>query len=89
MPHHKSPAKRMRTSEKARQRNRSVKSHLRNVLKKVEQAAPDEADDARRTAIATLDRAARKGIIPKRRADRKKSRLDRAAARSASSAKSG
>ena len=75
MPHHKSAAKRMLTSEKARQRNRAVKSRLKNVVKVAEEAPAPEAAVAFNEAMSALDRAAAKGVIPKRRADRKKSRL--------------
>jgi small subunit ribosomal protein S20 len=75
MPHHKSAAKRMRTSEKARLKNRAVKSRLKGIVKKAEEAPATEAATAFVDAMSALDRAARKGIIPKRRADRKKSRL--------------
>jgi small subunit ribosomal protein S20 len=78
MPHHKSAEKRMRTNEKARQRNRAVKSQLKGVLKKLDEAGePDEAAKALQNAVAALDRAARKRVIPKGRADRTKSRLAR------------
>ncbi len=77
MPHHKSAAKRMRTNEKARLRNRALKSHLKGVLKKFEQASPEEAESVLGKAVSALDRAVQKGVIPKRRADRKKSRLAR------------
>jgi small subunit ribosomal protein S20 len=65
----------MRTSEKARQRNRAVKSSLKGVVKMAEDAPAPEAGAAFNEAMSALDRAAQKGIIPKRRADRKKSRL--------------
>lgn len=75
MPHHKSAAKRMKTSEKARLKNRAVKSRLKGVVKTAEDAPAPEAATAFNEAMSALDRAAAKGIIPKRRADRKKSRL--------------
>jgi len=75
MPHHKSAEKRMRTSEKARQRNRAVKSKLKSALKNLDMAPADDSADALKKAQAELDRAATKGVIPKGRADRKKSRL--------------
>jgi small subunit ribosomal protein S20 len=75
MPHHKSAEKRMRTSEKARQRNRAVKSKLKSALKNLDMAPADDSADALKKAQAELDRAAKKGVIPKGRADRKKSRL--------------
>jgi small subunit ribosomal protein S20 len=77
MPQHKSAAKRMRTSEKSRQRNRAVKSHLKKVLKQVDAAAPEDSAAALRDAVSALDRAAKKGVIHERQVDRRKSRLAR------------
>ena len=86
MPHHKSAKKRIKTNEKARQRNRAVKSQLKGVLKKLDQTTePDETALALRSAVSALDRAAKKRVIPKRRADRTKSRLARRTARRAAS----
>lgn len=87
MPHHKSAAKRMRTNEKARQRNRAVKSTVKSALKKFEEAPVEQAAEALRQAAAELDRAAKKGVIPKGRADRKKSRLARKTNRDAAAAR--
>ena len=87
MPHHKSPAKRMRTSEKARLRNRAVKSTVKSALKKLEEAPVEQSAEAMRQAVSELDRAARKGVIPKGRADRKKSRLARKSNRDAAAAR--
>lgn len=60
-------------------RNKAVKSNLRTVEKKYRTAVTggkkDEATQALRTAISALDKAAKRGVIPKGRADRKKSRL--------------
>jgi small subunit ribosomal protein S20 len=78
MPQHKSAAKRMRTADKARTRNRAVKSHVKKAIKEFADApANEEQDEALRRAVAELDRAARKGILPTSRVDRKKSRLAR------------
>lgn len=73
MPHHKSAVKRMRTAKKAQLKNASVKSEIRTYLKKM-QEEPGNADLARQTS-AKLDRAVRKGVIPKSVANRRKSRL--------------
>jgi len=66
----KSGLKRKRQSAKRRLRNQGVQSHLKTVAR---QAA--ETPDRLAAAIAALDRAARKGIIHKNTAARKKSRL--------------
>lgn len=86
MPQHKSNEKRMRTSKKENARNRAVKSTLKTVTKKVTTVAPADAEAAYREAASELDRAAKKGIIPRRRADRKKSRLARAVNRAKAAA---
>lgn len=73
MPHHKSAKKRLKTNERDRERNMAVKSALRKQLKafRLEGASADKLGEL----YAGLDRAARKGVIPKSRADRLKSRL--------------
>jgi small subunit ribosomal protein S20 len=75
MPQHKSNEKRMRTSKKENARNRAVKSKLKTMTKKLAAASADEAETSYRELASELDRSAKKGIIPRRRADRKKSRL--------------
>ena len=74
MPHHKSAEKRLKTAEKSRQRNVAVKSTVRRQLKRLRGTA--EGTDAAHLpeTHAALDRAAQKGVIPKRRAARLKSR---------------
>ncbi|HET9252146.1 MAG TPA: 30S ribosomal protein S20 [Candidatus Eisenbacteria bacterium] len=76
MPHHKSAEKRMRTAKKSRIRNASVKSEIKTYLKRM-QEAPGDAELARATT-SKLDRAVRKGVIPKSVANRRKSRLAKA-----------
>lgn len=79
MPHHKSAKKRVKTNEKARLRNRQNRSELRTALKtyRAEVPAASAADrPAKVSEVSSLiDVQARKGIIPKRRASRLKSRL--------------
>jgi small subunit ribosomal protein S20 len=73
----KSALKRIRMSEKRRERNTSYNSRVKTMLKKAEQTvASGNADPAAITAaISTLDKAAVKGIIHKNNAARRKSRL--------------
>ena len=82
----KSQIKRNRTNEKRRQRNRAVKSELRTRVKTALAIAGDEeqGDDALRTALKKIDKAASKGVIHKNAAARRKSRLVRTVARSTS-----
>ena len=74
----KSQIKRNRQNEKARLRNKSVRSQLKTRIKAAETAAPGDAETSAatlRSAISTIDRAATKGVIHKNAAARKKSRL--------------
>jgi small subunit ribosomal protein S20 len=78
LPHHKSAKKRVITNEKSRLRNRENRAQMRSSLKSFRAlAASDKGQAATELpAIASIvDVQARKGIIPKRRASRLKSRL--------------
>ena len=73
----KSQKKRIRTSEKARVRNRAVRSELKTLVKNV-QAAVEEGDATAAQTAANrvykrLDQAAAKGIIHKNQASNRKS----------------
>lgn len=76
----KSQIKRNLQNEKARERNKTVRSDMRTRVKTAEAAileGADNADDLTREAIRALDRAAGKGIIHSNAAARRKSRLHR------------
>lgn len=77
----KSSKKRIRSDEKKRIRNTSVKSAIKTKIKKVELAIAGGDIESARTmfskAVSALDSAAAKGIIKKNTASRKKSRLAR------------
>lgn len=76
MPHHKSAKKRVRTNEVRRLRNLEDKSRVRGAIKAVRSAATrEEAQVALQSAVSTLDRAAKKGVLKSGTADRQKSRL--------------
>ncbi len=79
MANSKSAEKRIRVSERRRQRNRPFRSSARTLVKKAELAitAGDQsaAEEAVLTATRTLDRVASKGIIHRNNAARRKSRL--------------
>lgn len=76
---HTQALKSRRQDKKRHQRNITVKTKIRTIAKKVElavrQGKPENAKKIFLQAMRTLDRAANKKIIPKRRASRKKSRL--------------
>ena len=73
----KSQKKRIITAEKARMRNRAVRSELKTYVKKVHAAVEagdvDAAQAAANAACKKLDRAAAKGIIHKNQAADRKS----------------
>lgn len=75
----KSAKKRIRSNERKRLRNVSVKSAIKTEIKKVEQAISEgnfESAKAQFSKMASiLDSAATKGIIKKNTASRKKSRI--------------
>lgn len=79
MPNTKSAEKRVKVSERRRQRNRvyisSARTRIRRAERLIEQGDADSAALAVGDAISTLDRAAVKGIIHKNNAARRKSRL--------------
>ena len=77
----KSQKKRIITAEKARQRNRAVRSELKTAVKKVRAAV--EAKDAEgaqelaNKASRLMDKAASKGIIHKNQAAQRKSGIQK------------
>jgi small subunit ribosomal protein S20 len=76
---HRSALKRIRNSEKKRQRNRVVRSRTRTEIKKA-RALMDGGDlenaiPATREAIRQLDKAATKGVLHRNNVARRKSRL--------------
>ncbi|MBD3221138.1 30S ribosomal protein S20 [bacterium] len=83
LPHNKSCKKRLITSAKRRERNRVNKATMRSALKKyrsLPEGAPERQEQLNEM-YSRMDTLARKGIIPRKRADRLKSRLAAHAAR--------
>jgi small subunit ribosomal protein S20 len=85
----KSQIKRNKQNEVRRVRNKAVRSSLKTTAKRVRTttAASNTEQNTQllREAARELDKAASKGVIHKRAAARRKSRLAREAARTASS----
>ena len=75
----KSQIKRNRTNEKARLRNKSVKSSLKTAIRRFREAADagdrDAAVTAMRSAAQQLDKAASNGVIHTNQAANKKSAM--------------
>jgi small subunit ribosomal protein S20 len=84
----KSQIKRNRQNARRHERNKAARTALKTISKRVREAgAAGDADTVTervREASRALDKAASRGIIHKRTAARRKSRLARAAARTAS-----
>ena len=76
MPHHSQFKKSLRKNVKARVRNHTAKSRVNTLIKKVKNAiSKEEAEQSLRKAISVIDSTARKRIIKKTTAARKKSQL--------------
>ncbi|MFF0554623.1 30S ribosomal protein S20 [Streptomyces sp. NPDC020472] len=75
----KSQIKRNKTNEKARLRNKAVKSSLKTAIRKAREAVAagdlEKATVATRAASRQLDKAVSKGVIHKNAAANKKSAL--------------
>jgi small subunit ribosomal protein S20 len=80
----KSQIKRNKQNEKARQRNKAVKSELKTYVRQFREAAEsgdgEKATQAMRTAFVKLDKAASKGVIHKNQAANRKSAIAKRAA---------
>jgi small subunit ribosomal protein S20 len=80
----KSQLKRIKTNEKARQRNKAVTSSLKTAVRKFREAAEagdvEKAQEYARVASRQLDKAASKGVIHRNQAANRKSAIQRRAA---------
>jgi len=76
---HKSAIKRQKQALKKQEKNKSVKSMLKTLAKKVEQAVEEKSADTAKAALVkamkAYDKAASAGIIHRTTASRKISRL--------------
>lgn len=81
MPNIKSAIKRVSVTEKKTAENKVKKSEMRTVVKKAKLALEQMSSDAQeklKEAQQSLDRAASKGLLHKKTAARRKSRLTKA-----------
>ncbi len=86
MAHHKSALKRIKQNAKRQERNKAVRTRVKNVVKNVRVAAANEDENIQvvlNDAISNIAKAASKGVIPARRANRKISRLTKLVNKSA------
>ncbi len=77
----KSARKRAIQAEKTRKHNMGLRSrmrtHIKNVLKAVEDGDADTAQAAYKSAVPVIDSMVNKGIVTKNKAARHKSRLNK------------
>ena len=81
MANHRSAEKRARQNEKRRLRNKAVKTRIKHVTKDVRLSSGEESKEAAlnklNAAQSIIDKAAKKGVIHKKTAARKISRLSK------------
>jgi len=82
----KSAAKRSRQTAKRTLRNRSVLSGLRRLQKKVIGGTAAKDESGVRGLVSAVDKAAKRGIIHRNAANRRKARLNRARSAAAKTA---
>ena len=83
MANHKSAIKRARQNEIRRLRNKGTKTRIKNIVKEVQacvgEASSEETKVKLNTAQSVIDKASKTGVIHKRTASRKISRLNKLA----------
>ncbi|GMW03496.1 MAG: 30S ribosomal protein S20 [Candidatus Hydrogenedentota bacterium] len=85
MPNSKTAKERLKTNERNRSRNVAVRSRMKTQVGKAQTALegkdPAAVDAALKAALSEIDRAASKGVLHPKSAGRKKSSLQRRAAK--------
>lgn len=85
MPHHKSCKKRLITSQARNERNRDNRAMMRTMIKRYRATVGDAPAEEKAKSLSeiyrVIDTQARKGLMPKRRAARLKSRMAAAGAK--------
>lgn len=80
----KSQLKRIKTNQKATERNKAIKSEFKTAVRRFREAADagkvEEANEALKHASKKLDKAVSKGVIHENQAANKKSAMARRAA---------
>ena len=83
MANHKSAVKRARQNEIRRLRNKATRTRIKSIVKDVRtsvgDASSEDTKDKLNTAQSVIDKASKKGVIHKRTAARKISRLTKLA----------
>ena len=85
MPHNKSCKKRLLTSQKRNERNRQnramMRAKIRSYRATIEEVPAEDKTVSLTAMYSLIDTQARKGLMPKKRAARLKSRMAAAAAK--------
>jgi small subunit ribosomal protein S20 len=80
---HKSAIKRARQNEIRRMRNKAVKTRIKSIVKDVRSSAGEASGEQKKVKLnaaqSVIDKASKKGVIHKRTAARKISRLTKLA----------
>lgn len=83
MANHKSAIKRARQNEIRRMRNKAVKTRIKSIVKDVRSSAGEASGEETKVKLnaaqSVIDKASKKGVIHKRTAARKISRLTKLA----------
>jgi len=83
VPHHKSCKKRLITSQERNERNRQNRAMMRTKVREYRASIGAASDEEKAAALTSMyrliDTQARKGLMPKKRAARLKSRMAAAA----------
>ena len=83
MANHKSAIKRARQNEIRRLRNKAVKTRIKSIVKDVRSSAGEASGEEKKVKLnaaqSVIDKASKKGVIHKRTAARKISRLTKLA----------
>ena len=83
MANHKSALKRARQNELRRLRNKSTKTRIKSIVKDMRTSIEETSGEDKMTKLnaaqSTIDKASKKGVIHKRTAARKISRLTKLA----------
>ena len=79
---HKSAAKRAGQTEKRTLRNKAVRTRVRHAVRRLREAiagglAPEDVRAAWQRAVKTIDKAASKGVLHRRAASRRISRISK------------
>ena len=75
MANHKSALKRAGQNERRRMRNKAVQTRVKNVVKAVRLAEGEDAAEKLSAAKSAIAKAAKKGVLHRKTASRKISRL--------------